>query len=607
MRTKKSLSQEKIQEIESGDLYALLSVCNDSELDPLVKIISEKLSNFLVVNENYKLNNPRHSKYYKEIGDEIRSFGGHSVGNLLRYGDGVDYKELVIDVCKAIGISPSKDSITDNEQKILTLFLQNKFSKSEIKQQEKMIDDAKNILQKSLLKNSVKSKLFKPENLFFGLAGAGTLIAKELFLSPLTPALSTTAQCVLHIAILRREILESAKEGGVAPDLTPASEANMVSNKSRALVVVGESDDAPLLSLSCVPEPQEGGWLPVKDGSYKEISRINPLLQSVPSLITAENVNATKYMEIVINGPLVQASDGNGFRCMTIGTKGIRENGRLFEPSQLSNIVNASALFQIASVAVAQQHLADISEKLSDIKKCVDSIYEFQKNERSSKIRGTVDYLNQVASPALLGEENSTLLNMLETTEYDLLAIQNHVITDIENAIKQIKNIEDRSKFGTEGITKSIQEHQQLLEYLYQELLQCIRARACGWQLLYTHPQKDKAVEKKRRKSIQDDIEKFNKNSGIIELMDELMEKRIKEISALWNKNETINERKLSLLAWRDNFREKIASTRQEIIADMDSVDRPMEQPVKMLVKVFGGEITEVCTSSNKQNVYSMR
>jgi hypothetical protein len=85
-------------------------------------------------------------------------------------------------------------------------------------------------------------------------------------------------------------------------------------------------------------------------------------------------------MEVVINGDLVRAADGHGFRAIAMGAKGVREHARLFEVKNLQNVVNAAAVWQIASVLVAQKHLADIS-KITD--------YSFGKCwRRSSEVPG---------------------------------------------------------------------------------------------------------------------------------------------------------------------------------------------------------------------------
>ena len=66
-------------------------------------------------------------------------------------------------------------------------------------------------------------------------------------------------------------------------------------------------------------------------------------------------------MEVVINGDLVQASDGDGLRAFAMESGHIKEHARLFDVQKLQNAINAAAIWQVASVVVAQKHLANAS------------------------------------------------------------------------------------------------------------------------------------------------------------------------------------------------------------------------------------------------------
>ena len=51
-------------------------------------------------------------------------------------------------------------------------------------------------------------------------------------------------------------------------------------------------------------------------------SMVEPLLQTVPATSTAIMANSGKLMEVVINGKMLAASDGNGYRAIAKATKG---------------------------------------------------------------------------------------------------------------------------------------------------------------------------------------------------------------------------------------------------------------------------------------------
>ena len=70
-------------------------------------------------------------------------------------------------------------------------------------------------------------------------------------------------------------------------------------------------------------------------------------------------------MEVVVDGTLARAADGSGLLPFVRGPNGrIVEQARLFDAANLQRMVSAAALWQVASVIVAQKHLADISGRL---------------------------------------------------------------------------------------------------------------------------------------------------------------------------------------------------------------------------------------------------
>ncbi|MAM37705.1 MAG: hypothetical protein CL949_04215 [Erythrobacter sp.] len=79
---------EMLGRLRGGDLYAVLSLATNEELEPLVKIITAKLTNFLEVKDEYQRHHPNHRRYHALIGDELRLYGGNSLMNLGRGGEG---------------------------------------------------------------------------------------------------------------------------------------------------------------------------------------------------------------------------------------------------------------------------------------------------------------------------------------------------------------------------------------------------------------------------------------------------------------------------------------------------------------------------------------
>ena len=82
------------------DLAVLNEFTND-ELEVLVELIIDKgsLTETLSVDDTYKACHPDHICYVELIKKELTEFGGNTFMNIVR-GEGVAYREILIDVCK---------------------------------------------------------------------------------------------------------------------------------------------------------------------------------------------------------------------------------------------------------------------------------------------------------------------------------------------------------------------------------------------------------------------------------------------------------------------------------------------------------------------------
>ena len=71
-----------MSKLYDADLVFLRQI-SDEDLAPLVKILTDPISETLTVNEEYKAHNPKHSKYIDEIINEIHGFGGNTIFNIF--------------------------------------------------------------------------------------------------------------------------------------------------------------------------------------------------------------------------------------------------------------------------------------------------------------------------------------------------------------------------------------------------------------------------------------------------------------------------------------------------------------------------------------------
>lgn len=560
---------DTIKKIEEGDLVALFSICTNEELEPIVQILIDQKMSAIKKQANFKKFYPDHSKYYKSIVEAIQLFGGNSLANFTRKGAGVSYNEIVFNVCERLGVPRTKNEIVSNEVTLLRLY---------------------ELEAESINKNKFNIKSDTLITLF-PIIGAVNLLSMTT-----GPAYRVTVPCVTEIAQLRQKKINEYNFKNKKNEIVPVfSEQDETKNN---IVTIENEGGEVALSLMQLPDSfSTQSWSVIKDKDCS-VSHLNPLLQAVPALATNFAVNSTNYMEVVINGPLTQAKsflqDG-AYRAITKGANGkITENAKLFNSSNLSNVVNPAALFQIASVAVAQKHLADINQRLSEIKRSLENIEDFLQEGRRAKILSSIAYFEEKAEPILVGGEYSdAVLNQIEASEREMLAVQLHLFSDIHRFNKEL-DIKNSAMFGTDKLIEEIKAEQLKVKDLYLQLLLCIRARACGWQLLSLFPGNGSLVNK-RKSTLKSELVKLAKDGLLLKETELSLVKQIKSISSTFNSDTTLNERKLVLLDLNLLILSEVTAEKNKIeleVEDADLLASSLKAPVSnLLVKIENQKI----------------
>ena len=124
------------------------------ELEQLVEILiydkdwEKRYTEELSESDGYRKYYPEHSKYWQDIIEELQRFGGNSIANMLRFGEGVLYKEILTDVCDKLKVNYNKNSNVERiETNLLMKILEDAL--------EKMSDEERKELAKSMgLKNT---------------------------------------------------------------------------------------------------------------------------------------------------------------------------------------------------------------------------------------------------------------------------------------------------------------------------------------------------------------------------------------------------------------------------------------------------------------------
>lgn len=121
-----------------------LEQCASKDLGDLVYCIthdkdgSARLTEELTATAVYKRHNPDHHQYWELIAAEVQCFGANSFATIFRGGKGVQYKEVLTDVCEKMKVNFNKDSSVEViEQNLLMKILKDsleKMSTAEVRQ-----------------------------------------------------------------------------------------------------------------------------------------------------------------------------------------------------------------------------------------------------------------------------------------------------------------------------------------------------------------------------------------------------------------------------------------------------------------------------------------
>jgi uncharacterized protein YaaW (UPF0174 family) len=95
---------------------SFLSNVNSADMDGLVTIMThdkdgdKRFTEELTTSAQYKQHFPDHAKYWELVAAELQSFGANSLITLLRGGKGVEYKEILCDVCDKLKVNYNKNA-----------------------------------------------------------------------------------------------------------------------------------------------------------------------------------------------------------------------------------------------------------------------------------------------------------------------------------------------------------------------------------------------------------------------------------------------------------------------------------------------------------------
>jgi hypothetical protein len=328
------------------------------------------------------------------------------------------------------------------------------------------------------------------------------------------------------------------------------------------------------------------------DVAGAKLSELNPLLQLVPSVLTAAEFGGSDYMRVIVNGPLAISRDAHSFLPFVRGTDGkVSELARL-NAGRLCEIVNTAMVWQFASVIVAQKHLADINKKLDEIKRGVDEIKGFLEKQRKHAITGNLKFLDHAAKEIMEGRFSDATRNSLKEMGRQLFQIQDHLTDDLEDLTDGIAGIEHSELLGTGDFTQKIKEHLERMDEVQQQRILCVRVRAANSQVLSAFPGEEPLTTDKS-----EILESIEQVTAPHRRMSEKMRSKIGEVKSRINRADTIKERKSTL---EQRFRQSldaIESSASEIRRQVSQVaaDQPLlsQKPIVIALKVGQGRVLE--------------
>lgn len=493
---------------------------------------------------------------------ELQHFGGNTFVNLFRR-NGVSYSEIVDDVASHLKMKvPATASVEEKEALIINCVFTSSW--------KKMSDDERRqilrgmgisasasldipVWQKAALVANGLAQTTAGKVLPLiaglgigrvlgvltgpvGLAITGLYTAYDIS----NPAFRVTLPCVVQIAWIR---LKNSRQFRLATQPSPAMMPALTYDQRWGF---GHDIHQPALTVATIPPSESINTGAMQEQDITGISRLSPLLQTLPSLATSAHVASHQYMEVIINGPLASVKDGPGFRGFSLGEKGIKEHAVLLNPDKLSQLVNAGMLLNVASAVLAQKHLADISKKLTEIVEAVREVSAFQNNARKSEIIGAIQYLQQI-TPVVIEEQCSPAIRQkLEDIEVQFSALQAHLLTDITAAGDKVAALKDRGLFGSTEITNKIQVQQKILDERIHEWDLAMKVRAQALHLL-THAEGNTTLVRHRQQTIVHNYQVFE---SVVDKVERQLHQRIQGISALTEQSNTTNANKVLLRKW---------------------------------------------------------
>lgn len=381
--------------------------------------------------------------------------------------------------------------------------------------------------------------------------------------------------------------LEPAPEPQALAPLPP--EPEMASR-----IIVGLSADQPAFELALTQDDAAFDQAePLHtQGGFGLLSRMSACLQAAPSLLVQQAHQGRHLMEVVINNPLANSPNGGHFLPFAQGANGrIIEQAKLFKPENLTSLVNTAAVWQVASVVVAQKHLADISAKLDEIKQGIDDIKGMFQDKLDGDIAGTYAYLRAVARAFELGDVPNFARIELETCRRDLLKTENALMKMFERRLGEV--IEHKETVGTEDLLNDTVRRYRELDKITASLLTCFKTEALAWHVLSLFPGEEVTAQVWKEQTL-DSMATFNRMQDKIKSTANTDVGRFK---SWFNWESTLEARRGAVLSVAEKSSKAITQATSQVQSGMEQATLMLEHnndTIRLGVEIINGQIQQV-------------
>lgn len=400
-----------------------------------------------------------------------------------------------------------------------------------------------------------------------------------------------------------RPVIEPQAPG--LPEATQPVETETIGEPEVPTRLVLAIDDEPVFAMTMLDEvdgtKQVTGLRRHEPSAFGRA--LEPLMQVAPCMATTAMVGSRQLMEVVIDGSLVAAANGRGFRAMTMGSSGVQQNARLFEPNALHNVANAAAIWQLASVAVAQKHLADISATLKRVEDKVAGVQSMLEEERAALIVGALKYIHSARQAMQQGEFLDRTRDKLEDFEIRLEQAGMTLLRQMER--------ESESELATDAVgctgeyRSALVKHRALAERA-AELVACAEVRLANWYLCSLYPDRSKMLESRMQQ-----IQQFMVQVGSVKrLLSEAIDADCQKINSRFTSDKTVAERRTHVRNEARSSNETLGEGAKRcaaIVARVQSVAEDRGSTSRFVIEIDGKTPTAVYLAHEKTRLPAIR